>query len=342
MTGVPGAGTHSINVPPPNDGDPEALRHAAWRFETSAHDVDAVVASVRHTAAEVMGTAQWRGAAADAFQQRAVEPICETLSSVAQALEDAASALKRGANALEEALSQRRQAEGMAIAGGVAVALTLFTFGVSDVAAAEAAAGAAALMARAAAAAAGAMRAVMLAMEDAAAAIRALSVTMRAWGTELGYAASMTLPRLVLSPVGAGAMSAAGTAALGDREPSDLIQAFALSYLEGKSGELGESDRGLGVAEQSAILRAASRGKGNFGLGSTTVADADVLGQAWVGPGYRVSGDGRAWLSADRMRQYRPPRPKSRLGRSQANFEQRWRPEGQWQSNGHLDIEDQR
>src|SRR5580700_3837152 len=111
MTGVPGAGTHSINVPPPNDGDPEALRHAAWRFETSAHDVDAVVASVRHTAAEVMGTAQWRGAAADAFQQRAVEPICETLSSVAQALEDAASALKRGANALEEALSQRRQAE---------------------------------------------------------------------------------------------------------------------------------------------------------------------------------------------------------------------------------------
>jgi hypothetical protein len=76
------------------------------------------------------------------------------------------------------------------------------------------------------------MRAVMLAMEEAAGAIRALSATMRAWGTQLGYAASMTLPRIVLSPVGTGAMGAVGTAAMGDTQPSDLIQAFAMSYLE--------------------------------------------------------------------------------------------------------------
>jgi RHS repeat-associated protein len=47
--------------------------------------------------------------------------------------------------------------------------------------------------------------------------------------------------------------------------------------------------RGLGFAEQSGILRAASAGKGNFGLGAATQADANILGRAWVGGGYRVA-----------------------------------------------------
>jgi hypothetical protein len=45
-------------------------------------------------------------------------------------------------------------------------------------------------------------------------------------------------------------------------------------------------------------------------------------------------------LSADRLRQYRPPSYKPSQGKWQANFEQRLVPRGTWQNNGHLDIVD--
>jgi hypothetical protein len=101
-------------------------------------------------------------------------------------------------------------------------------------------------------------------------------------------------------------------------------------------------ETGLGLAEQSATLRAASAGKGNFGLGSASQADANVLGRAWVGDGYQVASDGKTLISSNGMRQFRPASWKPNLGRAQANFEQRF--EGQlstqWQGNGHLDISD--
>jgi hypothetical protein len=100
------------------------------------------------------------------------------------------------------------------------------------------------------------------------------------------------------------------------------------------------AEEGLSWAEQSGILRSAARGKGNFGIGSATSQDADVLGRAWVGEDYTVASDGRTLISKNGLRQYRPPSYKPDLGRYQANFEQRF--EGQqtrrWQSNGHLDI----
>ena len=99
---------------------------------------------------------------------------------------------------------------------------------------------------------------------------------------------------------------------------------------------------GLSWAEQSGILRTAAREKGNFGLGSASARDADILGRAWVGDGYRVASDGRTLVSRDGLRQYRPPTFKPNQGRYQANFERRF--EGQlskeWQSDGHLDITD--
>jgi filamentous hemagglutinin len=49
-------------------------------------------------------------------------------------------------------------------------------------------------------------------------------------------------------------------------------------------------------------------------------------------------------ISADGLRQFRPAsaKPNSRYAATgvQANFESRLKPEGQWQSNGHLDIVD--
>lgn len=78
--------------------------------------------------------------------------------------------------------------------------------------------------------------------------------------------------------------------------------------------------------------------KGNYGLGSATHADAERLGREWVGDDARLSSDGKALVSKDGLRQYRPPSFKPDLGREQANYEKRLEPDGKWTSNGHLDI----
>ncbi len=90
----------------------------------------------------------------------------------------------------------------------------------------------------------------------------------------------------------------------------------------------------------SGALRQASKEKGNFGIGVATQEQATAMGYAWVGKGYKVSRDGTALISANGMRQYRPPTFKKNLGKKQANFQRKF--DGQisngWQSNGHLDI----
>jgi len=95
-------------------------------------------------------------------------------------------------------------------------------------------------------------------------------------------------------------------------------------------------------AEQSGILRDAAAGKGNFGLGSATAADAEALGQAWVGENFRIASDGKTVISENGQRQYWPPKNKLNLGKYQANFEQRvpGQVSNRWFSNGHLDIVD--
>jgi hypothetical protein len=64
---------------------------------------------------------------------------------------------------------------------------------------------------------------------------------------------------------------------------------------------------GTNAAKEVGILKDAVKGKGNFGLGSSTFADANRMGRAWVGPNFKVSSDGSAWISKDGQRQYRPP-----------------------------------
>ena len=92
------------------------------------------------------------------------------------------------------------------------------------------------------------------------------------------------------------------------------------------------------LARYSGILRDAAKFKGNFGLGRGTASEALELGKAWVGKGYRVSGNGKAWISSDGLRQFKPPTYKPRLGIDQANFQWRNVNRGGWQGNGHLDI----
>ena len=88
------------------------------------------------------------------------------------------------------------------------------------------------------------------------------------------------------------------------------------------------------------ILRRAARVKGNAGIGSTTRAEAEALGRAWVGPNHKADKTGTILISADGLRQYRPPtfKPNWQGGVWQANFQSRDVPWGFWTNNGHLDI----
>lgn len=108
----------------------------------------------------------------------------------------------------------------------------------------------------------------------------------------------------------------------------------------GGGGEGGSGGGGSDWPELSGMLQDAARGKGNFGVGSATREQAEAVGHAWVGSNPRVASDGKTLLSADGLRQYRPPSWKPNLGRTQANLE--WREPGQtgWHGNGHIDITD--
>jgi hypothetical protein len=86
------------------------------------------------------------------------------------------------------------------------------------------------------------------------------------------------------------------------------------------------------------ILKDSSIGKGNFGLGESNLGDAMQAGRSWVGNGYITASDGKTLISADGLRQFRPPTFKPRLGKIQANFERRNINKGPWQGNGHLDV----
>ena len=88
----------------------------------------------------------------------------------------------------------------------------------------------------------------------------------------------------------------------------------------------------------SGLLQIAVSKKGNFGLGRVTQEQAEALGRGWVGEGYTIASDGKTLVSADGLRQYRPPSLKPRLHRMQANLEWRNTTQGAWQGNAHLDI----
>ena len=88
---------------------------------------------------------------------------------------------------------------------------------------------------------------------------------------------------------------------------------------------------------------------GNRGIsGAVSSADALILGQRFVGPGYRVMSGNKGLISADGLRQFRFPaakrgvnpvtgRPWSKTG-IQANFESRLEAAGEWLNNVHLDA----
>lgn len=110
----------------------------------------------------------------------------------------------------------------------------------------------------------------------------------------------------------------------GDRNPTSANETLEASQLE--------------AAELSGMLRQAAQGKGDFGVGTLTEDQANAAGMAWVGPKATLSSSGKAWVSEDRLRQYRPASFKPNLGKVQANLEWRVKPRGEWQGDAHIDI----
>ena len=88
----------------------------------------------------------------------------------------------------------------------------------------------------------------------------------------------------------------------------------------------------------SDIVREAASREGDFGVGTGTRAEAEAAGREWVGPKWRWSSDGRAMVSEDGLRIYRPPLAK-RIGVTQANFERKLLGQRSY-SNAHLLILD--
>jgi len=94
------------------------------------------------------------------------------------------------------------------------------------------------------------------------------------------------------------------------------------------------------LSREAEIISRASRAVGNEGIGTASRETADVLGRNWVGDGYTRSKDGRALISQDKTRVFRPPSMKPKLKKEQANFIRRDPKTGKPLSNSHLDIKD--
>ena len=88
----------------------------------------------------------------------------------------------------------------------------------------------------------------------------------------------------------------------------------------------------------SGMLRDATKGKGNFGVGNATIEEANALGFAWVGNEYKITNVGL--ISSDSLRQYRWPSFKPKLGIWQANLEYRLPNQNSraWFGNAHINI----
>ncbi|MCZ7451148.1 hypothetical protein O8B93_26625 [Agrobacterium rhizogenes] len=111
----------------------------------------------------------------------------------------------------------------------------------------------------------------------------------------------------------------------------------AVEYSISKGSDWSLLGGALREAANSASAALQGKGKINFGMGSFNEKQTMAMGEAWVGPGYRITSNGY-YESADRLRQFRPPSYKDKLGKIQANFEQRLPGQLKWGSNGHVDV----
>lgn len=73
---------------------------------------------------------------------------------------------------------------------------------------------------------------------------------------------------------------------------------------------------------------------------TTSTSTANRLGEQWVGENYKISRDGKAWISGDGLKRYRPPQFKQSLKYTQANFDWKLTSSGDFVGDYHVKIDD--
>ncbi|WP_063126297.1 hypothetical protein [Nocardia fusca] len=140
---------------------------------------------------------------------------------------------------------------------------------------------------------------------------------------------------------GAGRIPGDGPAAAGRRAGAEATGggAAAIPRGDGEKPAPARPDRRRVVE----IVHRAGTGAGNFGIGRAGWAEADAAGLAWVGAEARrlPYGNTHRWVSEDGLRQYRPPQQKPSGRGVEANYESRSETGRHWESNAHLEVEEE-
>jgi RHS repeat-associated protein len=121
--------------------------------------------------------------------------------------------------------------------------------------------------------------------------------------------------------------------------PTLLLGVAGLAEAELAASQIAKiSQLTTGGAEEFGMLRMAAEAKGMYGMGTADAATANKLGEAFAGSGAKWSANGKALVSSDGLRVYRPPTFKPNLGITQANFERYVEGATKAVGNGHLEI----
>lgn len=79
------------------------------------------------------------------------------------------------------------------------------------------------------------------------------------------------------------------------------------------------------------MLKSINKNKGNYGIGTATKFESEIMAKAWLGKNFRESSiNSGIFISSDGLRQYRSPKFKPKLRKVQANFEWRNEAKGAW------------
>ncbi|WIY02434.1 PA14 domain-containing protein [Amycolatopsis mongoliensis] len=147
----------------------------------------------------------------------------------------------------------------------------------------------------------------------------------------------------VPGPIGA---VASGVAAVGNVIQGNWAAAaqFAASALTaGATKYIAAGVAAVGFAAKigfkaAKIVRTAAASKGMAGGIRAWRVTSRIAGRVWVGRGAtRVGPGGKFLLSKNKLRQYRPPSYKKKLGKYQSNFQWRATDKGKWKNNYHVD-----
>ena len=178
------------------------------------------------------------------------------------------------------------------------------------------------------------------------------------WTPQQQSSINNDIQKLATSPIGGGSGGGAKSGGVGSGAGKPgITPVFNAAAVQGRIATAAAYRSGASIPTKtisersdwpqlSDQLRRAAREVGlkNFGVGSATREQADVMGRAWVGDGHSIASDGKTLVSSDKLKQYIPPAAKNRSNKAitgvQANLERRLNPNGPWQHNAHVDITD--